>query len=106
MFDETIKLITQTETTDERGDTVTTETIREIFAQVKSISQTEFYQAQTTGLKPEIKFVIADRYDYQGEKYLKYTPFNGSEEYYTILRTYGPEDDLTLEITASRGINK
>ena len=104
MFDSTIKLLTETNTVDEYGDTVTTVVEREIFAEVKSVGQSEFYQAQAVGLKPEIKFVIADFFDYKGEKHLKYTPFGGVEETYTILRTY--RNNINLEIVCKRGIDE
>jgi SPP1 family predicted phage head-tail adaptor len=102
MYDSVIKLISESNTVDEYGDTVTVETQRSIFAEVKSIGQSEFYQAQAVGLKPEIKFVIADFADYQNEKRLKYTAFGGSEEVYTILRTYRTKNQL--EIVCKRGI--
>ena len=102
MFDDTIILVSETDTVDKYGDTVTTTTERQIFAEVKSIGQSEFYQAQAVGLKPEIKFVIADFADYQNEKVLKYTPFGGTEEFYTVLRTYRTNN--RLEIVCKRGI--
>ena len=102
MYDSIITLIAETNTVDEYGDTVTVETERTIFAEVKSIGQNEFYQAQTVGLKPEIKFVIADFADYQNEKKLKYQPFGGTEEVYTILRTFRTR--YNLEIVCKRGI--
>lgn len=102
MYDSIITLIAETNTVDEYGDTVTVETERTVFAEVKSIGQNEFYQAQAVGLKPEIKFVIADFADYQNEKKLKYTPFGGTEEVYTILRTFRTR--YNLEIVCKRGI--
>ena len=103
MYDSIITLITETNTVDEYGDTVTVETERTIFAEVKSIGQTEFYQAQAVGLKPEIKFLIADFADYQNEKKLKYTSFGGTEDIYTVLRTYRTKNQL--EIVCKRGID-
>lgn len=102
MFNEIIKLMTETETTDVYGDAVKTFTERQVFAEVRSISQTEFYQAQAVGLKPEIKFVIADFLDYKGEQLLKYTPFGETEQTYEVLRTY--RDKINLEIVCRRGI--
>lgn len=103
MFDSVITLKKETNTVNEYGDTVQTFTERTIFAEVKSIGQTEFYQAQAVGLKPEIKFVIADFADYQGEKILSYKPFGASmAEDYTILRTYRTK--INLEIVCKRGI--
>lgn len=104
MYDSVITLLSETSTVDAYGDTVTTPTERDVFAEVRSIGQSEFYQAQTVGLKPEIKFVIADFYDYQNEKQLKYTPFGGTEDVYTILRTYRTNNQL--EIVCKRGIDK
>lgn len=102
MFDSVIKFLTESNTINDYGDTVTQVTERPVFAEVKSVSQSEFYQAMANGLKPEIKFVIADFYDYQNEKKLRYTPFGGSEEEYTILRTY--RNNVNLEIVCARGV--
>ncbi len=102
MFDSVIKLMKETNTVNEYGDTVQTFAERNVFAEVKSIGQSEFYQAEAVGLKPEIKFLIADFADYQDEKCLKYTPFGGTEEIYTVLRTY--RNKLNLEIVCKRGI--
>jgi len=46
--------------------------------------------------------VIADFADYQNEKLLRYTPFGGEEETYTVLRTYRTNN--RLEIVCKRGI--
>lgn len=102
MFNEVIKLISETYTVDEYGDTVAVQTEKQKFAEVKSIGQSEFYQAQAVGLKPEIKFIIADFLDYNGEKLLKYAPYGGTEELYTVLRTYRTR--YNLEIVCKRGI--
>ena len=102
MFDSVITLMKETNTVDSYGDTTQTFAERTIFAEVKSIGQSEFYQAEAVGLKPEIKFVIADFADYQDEKKLKYTPFGGTEQIYTVLRTY--RNKINLEIVCARGI--
>jgi len=103
MFDSVITLKKEVNTVNEYGDTVKTYTSRNVFAEVKSISQSEFYQAEAVGLKPEIKFVIADFADYQGEKVLNYKAFGEANgEDYTILRTF--RNKLNLEIVAKRGI--
>lgn len=102
MFNDVITLLTETNTVDEYGDTTQTFAEKQVFADVRSIGQNEFYQAEAVGLKPEIKFVIADFADYQGEKQLKYKPFGGTEEIYTVLRTY--RNKINLEIVCKRGI--
>lgn len=112
MFNDVIKLITETTTVDEYGDMVITETSRTVFAEVKSIGQKEFYEAAAVGLKPEIKFVIADFLDYRGEKILKYEPYSGpkgendpsAEQTYNIIRTY--RTGLNLELVCSRGVDE
>jgi SPP1 family predicted phage head-tail adaptor len=103
MYDSIIKLVAQTTSVNEYGDSVVTETARSIFAEVKSIGQSEFYQAQAVGMKPEIKFVIADFADYEGEEILRYAPFGGTEETYKIIRTYRTK--MALEIVCKRGID-
>ena len=97
-YDEVISLISYKKATDEIGDIVKSKVEREIFADFKSISQNEFYQAQAQGIKPELKFVIADYNDYRNEEELIY---EGNK--YKILRTYRSEDKL--EITCYGGVN-
>lgn len=70
----------------------------DIFAEILSISQTEFYQAQTSDKKPEIKFKITDYLDYQGQKYLVYDDIR-----YKIMRTYRTKNN-ELEITCYGGV--
>lgn len=69
-----------------------------VFAEIKSIGQSEFYQAQTAGKKPEIKFKITDYMDYQGQRYLIHEGVR-----YCILRTYRTGSN-ELEITCYGGV--
>lgn len=92
MYNDVIQLRSYTEHTDEYGLTKRTITDRTVFAQMKSIGQTEFYQAQADGLKPEMKFILADYYDYQNEKEVVY-----EGKVYSVLRTY--RDGKRIEIT-------
>jgi len=103
MYDSIITLISETKTVDDYGDAIITTTENVVFADIKSIGQSEFYQAEAVGLKPEIKFVIPDFLDYHNEKRIKFTPFNGEEEEYTVLRTYRANN--TLELVCKRGID-
>lgn len=70
------------------------ETRREVLCGVRSIGMKEFYSAHSTDFRPELKLVLADYLDYDGETLALY---NG--EMYRILRTYrvGQELELTLE---------
>ena len=69
-----------------------------VFAELKSIGQSEFYQAQTAGQKPEIKFKLTDYMDYQGQRYLIHEGIR-----YTVLRTYRTAGN-ELEITCYGGV--
>lgn len=124
MYNSLIYLITEVATVDEYGDMVIVKTKKPVFAEVKSIGQKEFYEAAAVGMKPEIKFVIADFLDYSGEQKLEYEPFSldpsvlpgqslpSDEEYparskmieYNVIRTY--RTGLELEIVCSRGVDK
>ena len=70
---------------------------REVFCGFRSSGMREFYAASTTDFHPELKLVLADYLDYNGETLADY---NGQR--YRIIRTYrtGQELELTLE-TAS-----
>lgn len=97
-MNEILTLITATQHADEYGDLVTTETSREVFAELRSIGQKEFYQAQATGLQPELKFVLADYLDYNDEALVEH---NGQR--YRVLRTY--RNGQELELTVYREVN-
>lgn len=92
MYNEVISLRSYTETVDEYGIPQRTTSDRTVFAGLKSIGQNEFYQAQADGLKPQLKFILADYYDYQGEKEVVY-----DSKVYSVLRTY--RDGNKIEIT-------
>ena len=103
MYDSVITLVNVQKNVDEYGDMDIKETERRVFAELKSIGQTEFYQAQALGLKPEIKFKLSDYLEYQNEKYLKYKGFNEKEEQiYSVIRTYRNGNEL--EIVCKRGV--
>lgn len=96
-MDEILTLIQQTRGSDEYGDPVITETTRVLLCREASIGQSEFYQAHANGLKAELKLIIADYLDYNGEQLLRYTPLGQSKENtYRILRTYRNGQELEL----------
>jgi SPP1 family predicted phage head-tail adaptor len=97
-MNEVLLLIQQTQGVDEYGDPVVTETAREVFAKLSSIGQKEFYQAHAVGLQPEMKFVLADYLDYEGEALAEY-----DGQRYRILRTY--RNGKELELTLYREVN-
>lgn len=93
-----LTLVRQTQTPDEYGDPVVYETRREVFCEVRSIGQKEFYQAHAVGLQPEIKFTLADYLDYEGEALVEH---DGQQ--YRVLRTYRAGQEL--ELTCYREVN-
>lgn len=103
MYNDVITLVSEVNTVDEYGDMIVDRSERTVFAQLKSIGQSEFYQAQAVGLKPEIKFVLPDFLEYHNEKVVKYQPFNGELEEYTVLRTYRNNNEM--ELICKRGID-
>lgn len=92
MYNEVIQLRSYTESVNDYGIPTRTTNDRTVFAQLKSIGQSEFYQAAADGLKPELKFILADYYDYQNEKEIVY-----NNKVYSVLRTY--RDNNKIEIT-------
>lgn len=97
-MNEVLTLIQQTQGVDEYGDPVIQETRREVFGRLQSVGQAEFYQAHATGLKPELKFVLADHWDYEGEALVEH----GGQRY-RVLRTYRSGQEL--ELTVYREVN-
>jgi len=89
LFRDVVKLISVTVTENDMGDITETTVEREVFADKRSIRQSEFYQAAAIGLRPELMFVVRS-IDYNQEPKLKY---NGKE--YTIIRTYDKDGELT-----------
>lgn len=101
---EVLTLIQRTQGVDEYGDPKITETARTVFCREASVGQSEFYQAHATGLKPEIKLVLADYLEYNGEQLLRYTPKGQTEsQLYRVLRTYRIGQEL--ELTVYREVN-
>lgn len=103
-MDEVLTFVAQSVVSDEYGDPVTQETERTIFCREASVGQTEFYQAHAVGLKPELKLVIADYLDYQGEQLLYYVPKGQTDpELFRVLRTF--RNGQELELVCYREVN-
>lgn len=103
MYNEVITLISESVAIDDYGDKEKTRTERQVFARLQSVGQSEFYQAMALGLKPEIKFVLPDFLEYKNEKTLKYQPFGGDIEEYSVIRTYRSGNEL--ELVCKRGVD-
>jgi hypothetical protein len=84
-----VDLISITATDNEVGDSITQETPRQVFANKRSIKQSEFYQAAMTDLRPELQFDVRT-IDYQAERELKW-----NNKSYDIIRVYTKNDEIT-----------
>ena len=98
MYNEVIYLLATQSEVNEVGDQIEKQEKAMRFAKIKSIGQSEFYQAQAQGLKPEIKFVLPDYLDYNNQEELIYNNFR-----YKVLRTFRTEKN-ELEIVCYGGV--
>lgn len=90
-----LTLIAQTRTQDDLGRWIASESSRDVFVQVDSITQSEFYDAGRNGLNPEYRFRVFFG-DYENEELCE---FGGQR--YSIYRTYKRRDD-TVELYVER----
>ena len=95
-----ITLLSTTETQDDYGVYRETETSKDVFCQVESIAQREFYEGGRNGLNPEYKFTMFFA-DYNGEQTVRY---KGNA--YAVYRTYQKSNDkLELYVERKGGTN-
>lgn len=68
-----------------------------VFAEIRSVRQKEFYLALNEGIQPTYVFVLTDYADYGDQKLIRY-----NDELYDVVRTYTPVDGQTIEITVRK----
>lgn len=92
-----ILILQKTEDTTNDSGTAVSEVVleREVFCRIKSIGMKESYEAMGKGHRPEIKAVLSDSYDYDGERQAVYDGV-----IYNILRTF--RSGISLELTLER----
>lgn len=90
-----INLIGVTRAQDAYGVWRPTDTKKEVFAQVDSVTQREFFEGGRNGLNPEYKFTMFFG-DYNDEPIVEY---NGQQ--YAVYRTYLTRSD-TIELYVER----
>ncbi len=90
-----IGLVTEVNSAHGVHETIT-ESVREVLAEIRSVSRSEYYNALNAGVQPELVFKLALDADYQDEHFLRY----GGKKY-RIVRTYLTNDG-GIEITAER----
>lgn len=96
---DTIKLISITQTQDDYGVWRMVETAKEVYCDVKSVTRTEFFDAGRNGLNPAYVFVIFGD-DYTDEETVEY-----AGKRYGVYRTYRDGDDLELYAERKGGTN-
>ena len=90
-----ITLITDVYSADSIGQMVSTASTSQVFCNVQSVSQSEWFQGGQNGLKPEYKVTMFAP-DYSGQKEVEYKGIN-----YGVYRTYLRQDEL-LELYLER----
>ena len=97
MYNEVIELGKPEIVEDKYGNQSKEYVFKEVFAEVKSVSQSEYYTAAQSGFKPVFKFILADYYDYDEEDIVLY-----GGVLYHIIRTY--RNGLQLELTVEKKV--
>lgn len=90
-----LTLIGKTKTQNDYGVWVETETSRDVFCDVSSVTRQEFFDGGRNGLNPEYVFTMFFG-DYEGETVCE---FNGKR--YAIYRTYHAKTDV-IELYVER----
>lgn len=94
MWRDTVKLLKIERTFNEYNEPIETYAERTVFANKKSVRQSEHYQALAAGMKAELMFEIRT-IEYDGERKLKY-----GETIYDIPRTYERDGEIIELICA------
>lgn len=88
-------LVSPTISTDTYGVQTKTETRKQVFGQVDSVTASEFFEGGRNGLSPELRFRMF-QYDYSGETIVEY-----ELKRYSVYRTYRARND-TIELYCER----
>lgn len=97
MYNDVIELGKPVIIEDDYGNQIKEYSFKEVFAEVKSVSQSEYYTAAQSGFKPAFKMILADYYDYDEEDTVLY-----GGVLYHIIRTY--RNGLQLELTVEKKV--
>ena len=95
-----INLISVSRTQDAYGQWTETESSKQVYCQVNSVTQSEFYEGGRNGLNPEYRFTLFFA-DYSDEPIVEY-----KSKRYAVYRTYlGKNDRLELYVERKGGTN-
>lgn len=90
-----INLVSESYSQNSRGSVIVTESTKQVYCQVNSVTASEFFEGGRNGLNPELRFTMFS-YDYSGEKIIEYLG-----DRYTVYRVYKGRND-TLELYVER----
>ena len=96
MWKDVIELGNMTETI-VYGEPIQAMTYRQVFANKKSVKQSEFYKAAVVGLTPQLVFEIYS-FEFDNEEKVR---FGGKE--YSIIRAYEKGETTELTVTSQVG---
>ena len=98
--EDVIQLVSIEQTQNAFGVWEKTETTRQVFCKVSSVSQSEFFEAGRNGLNPEWRFVVFGA-DYGDEETVIY-----NNKRYGVYRTYRDGDFIELYVERKGGTNR
>lgn len=81
----------------EHGEPIQAMEYREVYANKKSVRQSEFYQAANVGLKPELLFEV-NSFEFDNDERVRY-----NNKVYSIIRTYDKGEITELTVTSFVG---
>lgn len=82
MYNHELTLIGYEKTEDDIGNEVLEEVKETVLCRITDIGQSEFYNANVSDLRPDIKFIIKE-FEYKGQKEVIF-----NEVKYKVIRTY------------------
>ena len=100
MRSDVITLVAVTRTQNEYGQWVASESTKDVYCEVDSVSQSEFFEGGRNGLNPEYRFTMFFA-DYNNEPIVEY-----KSQRYAVYRTYRNKNDkLELYVERKGGTN-
>ena len=100
MRSDVITLVAVTRTQNEYGQWVASESTKDVYCEVDSVSQSEFFEGGRNGLNPEYRFTMFFA-DYNNEPIVEYKGLR-----YAVYRTYlNRNDKLELYVERKGGTN-
>lgn len=92
-----IYLVSESFSQDAYGVMTSTQTLRKVFADVQSVTGSEWFEGGRNGLNPEYRMRVF-RSEYHGEDTLVY-----DGKYFAIYRTYMDNDIMELYVEKKKG---